>query len=93
MKKRTYYVLTALLILVLSDPALANRLQSAAGKSTSTIVSIGQVIAPFGIVLGGVLMAAGAGQFGKMILAAAAMGAVAIFGGPAFIDLLQSIFR
>jgi hypothetical protein len=73
--------------------AQAARLESAASKSTTTIMSIGQIIAPFGIVLGGVLMAAGAGQFGKMVLGAAALGALAIFGGPAFVDLLQSVFR
>lgn len=91
--KRTYaYVVFALLSL-LSHQALASRLEEAAMRGQSIVVSIGQITAVIGIVLGGIAMSIGMANLGRMVLMSGVIGAAATFGGPAIIDMLKDVFR
>lgn len=86
------FVFSATLI-VLSSPAFANRLEEAASRGQSIVISIGQVTAVIGIVLGGIALSIGFANVGKMVLMSGIIGAAATFGGPAVIDVLKEIFR
>lgn len=79
-------------IILLSDPALANRLQAAAEKGRSTVMIAAQTGSVIGIVAGGLLMTIGATQVGKQVLLSGVIGAFAIFGGPALIEVIRSVF-
>ncbi len=91
--KYLYYVLCSALIIFLSHPALASRLEEAAQRGQSIVISIGQVTAVIGIVLGGIAMSIGMANLGRMVLMSGVIGAAATFGGPAIIDMLKEIFR
>ncbi len=80
-------------LLIISHPAFASRLEEAAMRGQSIVISIGQTTAVIGIVLGGIAMSVGMMNVGKMILVSGVIGAAATFGGPAIIDLMQDIFR
>jgi len=82
-----------LVILILANPAFANRLEEAAMRGQSIVISIGQVTAVIGIVLGGIALSIGMANVGKMILMSGIIGAAATFGGPALIEVFKEIFR
>lgn len=90
---RIYNLSLAAIILVLSNPAFANRLEEAAMRGQSMVISIGQVTAVIGIVLGGIALSIGMANVGKMVLMSGIIGAAATFGGPAIIDVVKEIFR
>lgn len=79
-------------ISLLSNPAFANRLQAAVQRGKTEVMLIAQTGSVIGIVAGGLLMSLGAGQLGKMVLISGIVGASAIFGGPALVEVLKSIF-
>lgn len=91
--KYFYYVLCSALIVFLSHPAVASRLEEAAQRGQSIVISIGQVTAVIGIVLGGIAMSIGMANLGRMVLMSGVIGAAATFGGPAIIDMLKEVFR
>ncbi len=90
---RIYNLCLAATILVLANPAFANRLEEAAMRGQSIVISIGQVTAVIGIVLGGIALSIGMANIGKMVLMSGIIGAAATFGGPAIIDVVKEIFR
>lgn len=95
MKKllRIYNSSIQLIILLLTSPAFATRLEEAAQRGQNIVISIGQITAVIGIVLGGIALSIGMASVGRMILVSGVIGAAATFGGPAIIDLLREIFR
>ena len=76
-----------------SNEAFANRLQDAAVRGQSIVISIGQVTAVIGVVLGGIALSIGMANIGRMVLMSGVIGAAATFGGPAIIDVVKEIFR
>lgn len=90
---RIYKLSLAAIILVLANPAFANRLEEAAMRGQGIIISIGQITAVIGIVLGGIALSIGMANVGKMVLMSGIVGAAATFGGPAIIDVVKEIFR
>lgn len=90
---KIYNLCLTAIILVLSNPALANRLEEAAVRGQSIVISIGQVTAVIGIVLGGIALSIGMANVGRMVLMSGIIGAAATFGGPALIDVVKEIFR
>jgi type IV secretory pathway VirB2 component (pilin) len=79
-------------ITITANEALANKLQAAAQRGKTEVMLIAQTGSVIGIVAGGLLMSLGAGQLGKMVLVSGIVGACAIFGGPALIEVLKSVF-
>ena len=90
---KIYNLCLAAIILVLANPALASRLEEAAMRGQSIVISIGQITAVIGIVLGGIALSIGMANIGKMVLMSGIIGAAATFGGPAIIDVVKEIFR
>lgn len=84
--------LLILIITIISNPAFANRLQAAAQRGKNEVMLIAQTGSVIGIVAGGLLMSLGAGQVGKMVLVSGVIGAAAIFGGPALVEVMRGIF-
>ncbi|GIL17053.1 MAG: hypothetical protein BroJett040_08040 [Oligoflexia bacterium] len=91
--KYTFHLMLAGLLLTITHPAFATRLEEAAMRGQSIVISIGQITAVVGIVLGGISMSIGMANIGKMVLISGIIGAAATFGGPAIIDVLKEIFR
>lgn len=90
---RVYNCIIIFLWLTLSNQAFANRLQEAAQRGQSIVISIGQITAVIGIVLGGIALSIGMAGLGRMVLMSGVIGAAATFGGPAIIDMMKEIFR
>ncbi len=94
MKKYKFYqYLLCLLLLILSHESFANRLEEAASRGQSIVISVGQITAVIGIILGGIFMSIGMANFGKMMLGSGAIGAAATFGGPVIIEVMKEILR
>lgn len=91
--KSFFYIVIIHLILVVTQPAYASRLEEAAQRGQSLIISIGQITAVIGIVLGGIAMNIGMSMVGRTILTSGVIGAAATFGGPLLIDTLKEVFR
>lgn len=91
-RKYLHFILS-LIILLVSSPSFASRLEEAAQRGQSLVISIGQITAVIGIVLGGIAMSVGMAQVGRTVLMSGVLGAAATFGGPAIIDLLKEVFR
>jgi type IV secretory pathway VirB2 component (pilin) len=79
--------------LIASETSFASRLEEAAQRGQSLVISIGQITAVIGIVLGGIAMSIGLAMVGRGMLISGVIGAAATFGGPAVIDMLKEIFR
>lgn len=88
-----YHLTISAILLVITHPAFANRLEEAAVRGQSIVISVGQITAVIGIVLGGIAMSIGMANIGKMVLMSGVIGAAATFGGPALIDVMKEIFR
>lgn len=86
-------ILIIVLVNILTHQAFANRLQEAAQRGQSIVISIGQITAVIGIVLGGIALSIGMAGLGRMVLMSGIIGAAATFGGPALIDMMKEIFR
>lgn len=80
------------LMTLASDQALARDLVDAAQSAQSVFNRIGIAAISIGITLGGILFAVGAAQVGRMLLISGAIGAVAILGAPAMVNLLGRVF-
>lgn len=91
--KRIYAYIFFVFITLMNHQALASRLEEAAMRGQSIVVSIGQITAVIGIVLGGIAMSIGMANLGRMVLMSGVIGAAATFGGPAIIDMLKDVFR
>lgn len=91
--KRIYNLCLFAIIFIISNPAFANRLEEAAMRGQSIVISIGQITAVIGIVLGGIALSIGMANIGRMVLMSGIIGAAATFGGPALIDVAKEIFR
>lgn len=91
-KYRVHLTLSAML-LIFTHPAFASRLEEAAMRGQSIVISVGQVTAVIGIVLGGIAMSIGMANLGRMVLMSGVIGAAATFGGPVIIDMLKEVFR
>lgn len=75
-----------------TDQAFARDLVDAAQSAQSVFNRIGIAAISIGITLGGILFAIGAAQIGRMLLISGAIGAVAILGAPAIVNLLGRVF-
>ncbi len=91
--QRIFNFCLMLFIMFVSNPAFANRLEEAAIRGQNIVISIGQVTAVIGIVLGGIALSIGMASVGRMVLISGIIGAAATFGGPALIDVVKEIFR
>lgn len=91
---RTFLTILFLLCILtlVSDQALARDLVDAAQSAQSVFNRIGIAAISIGITLGGILFAVGAAQIGRMLLISGAIGAVAILGAPAIVNLLGRVF-
>lgn len=91
---KTFLTILFLLCLMTlaSDQALARDLVDAAQSAQSVFNRIGIAAISIGITLGGILFALGAAQIGRMLLISGAIGAVAILGAPAIVNLLGRVF-
>lgn len=79
-------------LLLLTDQALASRLEAAAKNAQSSVITIAQITSTIGIALGGILMSVGWGSVGRNVLMGALIGVFASFGGPALIDFVRELF-
>lgn len=84
--------LSLLWVLLTSGVVEARDLVDAAQSAQSMFNRIGIAAISIGITLGGILFAVGAAQVGRMLLISGAVGAVAVLGAPAIINLLGRIF-
>lgn len=91
---RTFLTILFLLCVLsfVSDQAFARDLVDAAQSAQSVFNRIGIAAISIGITLGGILFALGAAQIGRMLLVSGAIGAVAILGAPAIVNLLGRVF-
>lgn len=91
---RTFFTIIFLLCVMTltSDQAIARDLVDAAQSAQSVFNRIGIAAISIGITLGGILFAVGAAQIGRMLLISGAIGAVAILGAPAMVNLLGRVF-
>ena len=81
-----------LVFLLISDPALANRLHEAASRGSGMIMTIAQTTSGIGIAMGAILLSLGAGGIGRSVFFGGVLGTFATFGGPAIVDFLRSLF-
>ncbi len=75
-----------------SNPAMARDLVDAAQSAQSVFNRIGIAAISIGITLGGILYAVGAAMIGRMLLISGLIGALAVLGAPALINLLGKVF-
>lgn len=92
MKKFFAIIFILCLLSLASDQALARDLVDAAQSAQSVFNRIGIAAISIGITIGGILFALGAAQIGRMLLVSGAIGAVAILGAPAIVNLLGRVF-
>ena len=92
MKKFFTIVFILCLLSLASDQTSARDLVDAAQSAQSVFNRIGIATISIGITIGGILFALGAAQIGRMLLVSGAIGAVAILGAPAIVNLLGRVF-
>lgn len=92
MKNILVLTVSILLIIAATDVAQARDLVDAAQSAQSVFNRIGIAAISIGITLGGILYALGAAMIGRMLLLSGFIGAVAVLGAPAFINILGRIF-
>lgn len=90
--KMTIIITLLIAILAWSNPAMARDLVDAAQSAQSVFNRIGIAAISIGITLGGILYAVGAAMIGRMLLISGLIGAVAVLGAPALINLLGKVF-
>lgn len=84
--------LFALTLVFSQNYAEARDLVEAAQSAQAIFNRIGIASISIGITLGGILFAMGAANLGRMLLISGAIGAVAVLGAPAIINLLGKVF-
>lgn len=82
----------ALTLMISQSYAEARDLVDAAQTAQSIINRIGIASISIGITLGAILFAMGAANLGRMLLISGGIGAIAILGAPAIINLLGKVF-
>lgn len=92
MKYLFLITMTFLLVVGVSELALARDLVDAAQSAQTVFNRIGIAAISIGITLGGILYAVGAAMIGRMLLFSGLIGAVAILGAPALVNLLGRVF-
>lgn len=92
MKNLSIFLTLILLVLAWSNPAMARDLVDAAQSAQSVFNRIGVAAISIGITLGGILYAIGAAMVGRMLLISGLIGALAVLGAPAIINLLGKVF-
>lgn len=92
MKNLSIFLTLILLVLAWSNPAIARDLVDAAQSAQSVFNRIGVAAISIGITLGGILYAVGAAMVGRMLLISGLIGALAVLGAPALINLLGKVF-
>jgi hypothetical protein len=86
-------VIAAIVLILISQDSFARDLVAAGNSATIKATTIGKALSTVGIVAGGVLMQIpGLSEYGKRTCATGLLGAVCSFGGPAMINLINSIF-
>lgn len=90
MKNIKYLIL--ILLLVFIQNAFGRDLVDAASSAQTVFNRIGIAAISIGITLGGILYAVGAAMVGRMLLFSGLIGAIAILGAPALINLLGRVF-
>ena len=93
MKHKTLSVgMIVLLSVVVASRAEARDLVEAAQSAQTMLNRIGVAAISIGITVGGILYAVGASMLGRMILISGFIGACAVLGAPAIINLIGRIF-
>lgn len=93
MKKEVILISIAVLFVFgITQAAYARDLVDAASSAQTMFNRIGIAAISIGITLGGILYAVGAAMVGRMLLFSGLIGAVAILGAPALINLLGRVF-
>ena len=93
MKKEVFLISIAVLFIFgLGQVAHARDLVDAASSAQTMFNRIGIAAISIGITLGGILYAVGAAMVGRMLLFSGLIGAVAILGAPALVNLLGRVF-
>lgn len=87
----TFFVILVIVTFT-TEIAHARDLVDAAQSAQSMFNRIGIAAISIGFTLGGILFAVGAAQIGRMLLISGAIGAVAVLGAPAVINLLGRVF-
>lgn len=83
----------AALSVCVSTPALARDLGAAATSAVSNAKTIARLLSTLGILTGGILMQVpGASEMGKRALVAGIIGCLCSFGGPAFVNFIETVF-
>lgn len=90
MQKKMFIVI--FILVGIMGPAHGRDLVEAASSAQTLFNRIGVAAISIGITTGGILYALGAAQIGRMILFSGLVGACAVLGAPAIIDLLGRIF-
>lgn len=86
------FITVSILFFLLTSFAEARDLVDAAQSAQTMFNRIGVAAISIGITLGGILFALGAAQIGRMLLISGAIGAIAVLGAPAIVNLLGRIF-
>lgn len=86
------FITFSILFFLLNSVAEARDLVDAAQSAQTMFNRIGVAAISIGITLGGILFALGAAQIGRMLLISGAIGAIAVLGAPAIVNLLGRIF-
>ncbi len=86
------FITVSILFFLVNSVGEARDLVDAAQSAQTMFNRIGVAAISIGITLGGILFALGAAQIGRMLLISGAIGAVAVLGAPAIVNLLGRIF-
>ena len=93
MKHKTFTAGAVILISTIAiSSAEARDLVEAAQSAQTMLNRIGVAAISIGITVGGILYALGASQIGRMIFFSGLIGACAVLGAPALINLIGRIF-
>ena len=90
--KKEIVLIAVLVVFGITQTAHARDLVDAAASAQTMFNRIGIAAISIGITLGGILYAVGAAMVGRMLLFSGLIGAVAILGAPALINLLGRVF-
>lgn len=79
--------------IVVSDVAFAKDLVAAATSAQQMFNRIGFAAVSIGITIGGILLAVGLANIGRMVIFCGLAGAVTIFAAPGILNLLKTVFQ
>jgi hypothetical protein len=93
--QKSGYVLLSIVpaLMLLTASCEARDFAASAAAYVTILKTVGQILAPAGIILGGCIQQiAGAEHIGSQMLKSGVLGCLCIFGGPAFVGMMHSIF-